>query len=1398
MRLKFSVPSKARCFGMIALSGAACGDNNGGAEVSASAAPESSGSDDSGSEGEPLECEVRECEPETELANDAPPIEACPGGSVDDLAATSIPGLPFPQPGPVTGTVDAIGHWSAVVADQKHLAIHSIHRPTGKFLQFGMDHEKVYYNQDKFVWFPPEPCSPYDVGVTNCDLQFEWDPPDTSDHIEAPNPGVDLFCSGHVNVPPLHELEREKPHTVTLGGQPSFGENTGINESWRFSEQITASDAPMVDITSDWSNIDNDGEERWYPTLTVLADGRVLASGGSTNQSVRCRLNGAAPDSDFLTGTDCSCELDSEGECPAVGCRLANSLANFDTNPPTVPCVCNYSDSVADKATAGFSHCSQLLSKTETVEVMARDQMGEYSWSQLETGVPEQFSLLYPFAFVLPDLQAFIAHGTHLGGKVFMAGAEATDAPFASNFIDPASASPQYQDVGCMSCTVGSSAVMYEPGKIMKFGGGGQPSRMTEVIDFTAALPQWSRVGSTSVGRHYSSGVILPDGTVLATGGSMYSDEGNKRPDVAVTTTDLFDPTSKTWCRLADIPSPGGSALPTYRGYHSQSFLLPDGRVYLGAGGYSDVDHFDHQFFSPPYLFKGPRPEISTGIADPDRLEISTGAEETFTLQHLNAVEISKITMIKLSSSTHNWDMEQRFLDLPFNVVTDPTTGEPTTEGEEPTVLTVTAPLSTCYATPGPYMVFAISPLGVPSIGQYVFVRGTCAAADVPAEPPPDSQGLDFVNAPGNDGLGVACDGAASPVSLATFGHDADFLCRAFGLCLGNEVITFSARLVSSDSTSVPPGGVLLDSGEVEFVDSISTINDDLVLMTSGSTWSSPNIDLGPGRNVVELCATFQTENVCREQVIHVGASLFGPDSAGHRAAEIEARYMPLARILGARRVPLANDAVAHVPLPAGFSFPFHGTQYHSLWIGANGGIRVTSGAIPAANGTGMPVASTGASPHIAAFWDALDVEGAGAVYTHFRGDRFIISWEGVGHAQVPSSQGFSFQIHLFGDGRIEFHYKNTDVDNSLYDHGASATIGVQNPAQNAGLLLSANNSTLLSNGRAFAVELAGCVASKMRTDDGFPCIPHLSGPEVAQASVCGDSALAVAIPELPDLCRSAPEAFVQGSYETSTEPRVFHAERIALPSGQREVSWTVQRPVSLPEGPTYQTVSSEFTQILEIQESRDAALCCATHQTAYTLTSSGDTAAYSVVAAVCVDALDGADYVTSGSAADTLIGGDGADELSAGDGDDRVFGGADNDELYGASGADILHGDDGDDHIEGGTGMDRIFGSSGNDQVLGNDDRDILYPGSGVDSVSGGDGDDDIVLLHACEVGNGKSLDGGPGTDRLLLPPGLTLTDLTLAGVSVTGIESVVTLDTLTVGVSDCDPQYGNLAVPL
>jgi hypothetical protein len=149
---------------------------------------------------------------------------------------------------------------------------------------------------------------------------------------------------------------------------------------------------------------------------------------------------------------------------------------------------------------------------------------------------------------------------------------------------------------------------MYTPGKFMKSGLGrdpdlpGAPSvATTYVLDMTAPAPHWRQTASMAFPRTDHNLTLLPDGTVLTIGGGRNSDVFD--PNAPVLTPELWDPTTEIWTLMAPSTRP--------RIYHSTALLLPDGRVLSAGGGRWGPNYLEAQFYSPPYLFKGPRPTIS-------------------------------------------------------------------------------------------------------------------------------------------------------------------------------------------------------------------------------------------------------------------------------------------------------------------------------------------------------------------------------------------------------------------------------------------------------------------------------------------------------------------------------------------------------------------------------------------------------------------------------------------------------------------------------------------------------------------------------------------------------------------------------------------------------------------
>lgn len=240
------------------------------------------------------------------------------------------------------------------------------------------------------------------------------------------------------------------------------------------------------------------------------------------------------------------------------------------------------------------------------------------------------------------------------------------------------------------------SSVMYAPGKVL-IAGGGTPTASAEVIDLNQPNPGWRYVGAMARARRHLDTTMLPDGTVLATGGTSYGDFNNQEPAGAVYAPEIWNPATEQW-------SGPLSSMQVPRLYHSVAALLPDGRVLSAGGGNGGggIDHPDAEIYSPPYLFKGVRPQITDAPAN-------VGYSQRF-LVGTPDTNIARATLVRLSSVTHSYNQNQRFNDLSGSI-------ERVGGG-----LYLRAPTDGDLCPPGHYMLFLLNDQGVPSVARIVQV----------------------------------------------------------------------------------------------------------------------------------------------------------------------------------------------------------------------------------------------------------------------------------------------------------------------------------------------------------------------------------------------------------------------------------------------------------------------------------------------------------------------------------------------------------------------------------------------------------------------------------------------------------------------------------------------------
>jgi hypothetical protein len=320
-------------------------------------------------------------------------------------------------------------------------------------------------------------------------------------------------------------------------------------------------------------------------------------------------------------------------------------------------------------------------------------------------------------------------------GRVFYAGAGR-----GSRFFNPATntwtavvATTNYtasRDYGTSVLLPLTPANGYRP-RVLILGGASPATATTEIIDLSNPTPAWQYGPSMSQPRIQLSATILPNGKVLAVGGSM----NNEDAVTASLNGDLFDPNTNTF-------SPAGvNVFP--RLYHSASLLLPDATVLL-IGGNPQRGNYERrlEIYSPAYLFTaGGTPAVRPTVSGVTPGTVGYGA--TFQVQTPDAAQISSVVLVRPGAATHAFDMEQRLVGLSYTVGSG--------------VLNVIAPPNGNIAPPGYYMLFVLDSAGVPSVARFVRLAGS-----IPNQAPTATITSPATNVTRNPGGSVSFAGTGS------------------------------------------------------------------------------------------------------------------------------------------------------------------------------------------------------------------------------------------------------------------------------------------------------------------------------------------------------------------------------------------------------------------------------------------------------------------------------------------------------------------------------------------------------------------------------------------------------------------------------------------------------------
>ncbi|WP_251064444.1 discoidin domain-containing protein [Streptomyces sp. ISL-44] len=248
------------------------------------------------------------------------------------------------------------------------------------------------------------------------------------------------------------------------------------------------------------------------------------------------------------------------------------------------------------------------------------------------------------------------------------------------------------------------NAVAYDIGKLLTLGGSPAyektpATRRAYTVNISGSQVQAARTGDMEYARAFGNSVVLPDGKVAVFGGQAYPVPFSDA--TSVLTPELWDPSTGSFTPLATMAIP--------RNYHSVANLLPDGRIFSGGGGLCGdcaTNHADGAVFTPPYLLNAdgspkPRPAITGGVP----ATAAPGASLSVTTQ----APVASFVLMRAAAATHSTDNDQRRVPL---VSTATGTG----------AYTVAIPADTGVVLPGTYMLFALDAQGVPSTARFVTI----------------------------------------------------------------------------------------------------------------------------------------------------------------------------------------------------------------------------------------------------------------------------------------------------------------------------------------------------------------------------------------------------------------------------------------------------------------------------------------------------------------------------------------------------------------------------------------------------------------------------------------------------------------------------------------------------
>lgn len=436
------------------------------------------------------------------------------------------------------------------------------------------------------------------------------------------------------------------------------------------------------DAAAGWKKAADLGVYRWYPTVTALPDGRMLISGGSRTVPTQDPVRDNGPDGYWNV-------INNDYQIFADG-RLITPPGNRLIDPRM------------------FSATRNRLATYPNVFVVPGKDRAKPGVVLVESN--RAWMLTYDATQATPLTLADKLYPMHTKGS---------------------RSYPQYGSHVMLPLRAGSSKI-----RILVAGGQhedtedhrsldeGQKSTATaEIFDYDPRrLPNrqtgWRKTADLRQARVLCDATLLADGKVLISGGSQLGwGDLNSQPVYAA---ELFDPDTETFQLAAKAA--------TDRRYHSTALLQPDGSVLKAGstGGFGRHPrtnesmmevHTTAERYYPPYLWRGPRPELTRVQGDETgwvTLTYGTGFSATATGDSLDAD--SRMAVIRMGATTHGNNMDQRYVWLQ-------TTSQRYNASDDEWSITANLPEDPALAPPGNYMLVLVDSTGVPSPSRFVQVK---------------------------------------------------------------------------------------------------------------------------------------------------------------------------------------------------------------------------------------------------------------------------------------------------------------------------------------------------------------------------------------------------------------------------------------------------------------------------------------------------------------------------------------------------------------------------------------------------------------------------------------------------------------------------------------------------